>query len=156
MPVDHVLRGDDVVDFHVRLERHGPRVVDGAFHVRAGDLLVAPDGGHAVACYRLQVRAGNADPGALRRDAGHAAGCFDGLPDGLYGAFEVDHHALTQPVTRNGTLTDDVKHAVTGNFTDDRTDFGGTDVETDDDAFITHCVRSLPRGTPRGGSRVCL
>src|SRR5690625_210599 len=155
MAIHHVLLRDDVQYFHVRFQRYCLGVVNRTLDIRPGDLLIAPDGRHSVACDRLQVRAGDTDPSALWRDAGDPAGSLHRLPYRFDRPFQVDDHTFAQAVTRYRTLTDDIEHTVTGDLADDGADLGGTDVQTHDDAFVTHYIRSLPRDRPPGGSRVC-
>src|SRR5690554_100832 len=136
--VHHVLLRDDVEDLHVGFHGHGAGVLYRALHVGAGDVVAAPDGGHAVAGERLEVRAGHAHPGGAHVHTRHALRRRHRLPHGGDGALQVDDHALAHAVGRDGALTDDVQHAVRGHLADHCADLRGPDVEADDDSFVTH------------------
>src|SRR5690625_1930482 len=105
MAIHHVLLRDDVQYFHVRFQRYCLGVVNRTLDILPGDLLIAPDGRHSVACDRLQVRAGDTDPSALWRDAGDPAGSLHRLPFRFDRQFPVVEHTLAQDVHLYRTLS---------------------------------------------------
>ncbi len=130
--VDHELLRQHVDDLPVHRQRDRARGVDHALDVGGGDLAVL-DRHDAVAVEAADVRAG--DPGEDRVDlaAGHQLGFADRLADRFDRGVDIDDHALAQTLRRGGADAHDLDSGL-ADFGDDRRDFVGADVESDDQA----------------------
>ena len=131
--VHDVLLGQHMDDLAVHRDGHRPGGVDHPLDILRGDLR-ALDGHDAAA-----VEAGDVPPGDAGVDrgdltAGHELGFLHRLLDGLDRRLDVDDHPLAQPDRGVGADPDDAD-AVVGNLAHHRADFGGADVQADDDVF---------------------
>ena len=153
---DEVLR-QHVEDLAAGRQRHGPRRVDRAAHVVAGDLAVlAGDRDHAAAVEALDVRAADAEVHRADLDAGHQLGFLDRLLDRLHRRLEVDDDAALQPLRLRRADADDVDAAFVDDLADDRADLRGADVEPHHVALTLCHAASVPpyrRGLRRRGRR---
>ena len=148
---DEFLR-ENVQDLLVRRNRDGARGVDHPLDVVGADLAV-PDGHDAVRIEAADVAPRHPDVHGPDRLAGHDLGLLDGVPDGLHGVLDVDHHT---PLDAAGLVRPDPQELDFTRFRDlahQRDDLGGTDVEPGNEALLRarshpctlECASSPPR-----------
>jgi hypothetical protein len=135
--VEDKFLGQHVEDLPVLRDRHRPRGVHHPSEILARHGAVLARYGHdASAVERSDMAAGDPDRCAFDGDAGHQFGLLDAGLDRVDRGVQVDDHALSEPSGRCGAKAHDVHGAVVSELRDDATDFGGSDVESDDVALV--------------------
>mmetsp|Transcript_46803 Transcript_46803/g.110112 ORF Transcript_46803/g.110112 Transcript_46803/m.110112 type:complete len:251 (+) Transcript_46803:1966-2718(+) len=109
--------------------------LDDPGHINGRDLLV-PHDDHAGRVLPPDMAAGDpgVDPGNLA--VGHHFGLFERLLDGLDGGVNIDDHAALEPMRCRDAQAGDTQFAIRQYFSHDRHDFGGPDIQPDDQILV--------------------
>jgi len=128
--VDDEFLGEDVEDFLIRRNGHGPGSLDHPIQVHGGHFLVL-DGHHAVGVEALNVAAGDPRINVGDLAVGHQLHFLDHPGDGAHRLLDVDHHALAQAPGFLTAHADDVKVPLRRDFGHQRHNLGGADIQAD-------------------------
>jgi len=120
-------------------QRVHPGCLDHPGDVARFDLMVATgDGDDAAGVGGTDVLTGDGDEGGGETGPGHALGALDRVLDPLDRGFQVDDDALAQPQRGRGPHPHDVDLSVLIHLACNSADFGGANIETDDQALFRH------------------